>query len=120
VERPEVPRLSATEWLALTWGALTFVVAVLVGGLVAPWLATSFGELAAMPRFSRVVLHPAFLVAAGGAPLALSATAIRQGWAPARRLTVILAGAGWSLALAGLVVVAMYLPLFSLAGRVGQ
>jgi hypothetical protein len=115
-----VPRLSVTEWLALGWGAVTFMVALVVGGLVAPWLARSFGELASMPLFSRVVLHPVFLLVVGGAPLALSATAIRQGWAPARRLAVILAGAGWSLALAGVVVVAMYLPLFSLAGRVGR
>jgi hypothetical protein len=115
-----VPRLSPTEWLALAWGALTFVVALVVGVVVAPWLARSFGEQALMPTFSRVVLHPAFLVVVGGAPLALSATAISRSWPPPKRLTTILAGAGCSLVLAGLVVVAMYLPLFSFAGRVGR
>ncbi len=114
------PRLSATEWLALVWGALTFLVALVVGGVVAPWLTRSLGELAAAPPlFTRVVLHPAFLGTLGAAPLLLSAVAIRRGWPPGPRLAVILGGAGWSLLLAGLVVVAMYLPLFLMAGRVG-
>lgn len=111
--------LSLVEWLGLGWGALTFITTLGLGLVVAPYLIANLGELVQHPPlFSRVVLHPVFVLGFGSLPLASAALSVRRGWPKSTRLIVILAGTAWSVVVGVLMVVAMYLPLFTMADRI--
>jgi hypothetical protein len=119
VEQTPKERLSTVEWLGLGWGAFTFCTTLALGLVIAPRIIASLGEFVkAPPLFSRFVLHPAFVVGVGSVPLVTAGLAVRLGWKKSARLIVILAGAALSVLVAALLVVAMYLPLLTMADHI--
>ena len=112
-------RLSIIEWLGLGWGALTFLMTLVLGLLVAPYLLANVGELVRdPPLFTRVVLKPVFVLGVGSVPLVSALLAIRLGLPRTLRTAIILGGALWSVLTGTLMVIAMYVPIFSMADHI--
>jgi hypothetical protein len=112
-------RLSIIEWLGLGWGAVTFLMTLVLGLGVAPYLVSNLGELVSNPPlFTRVVLHPVFVLGIGSVPLASALAAIKLGLPRTLRTGIILAGALWSVLTGVLMVIAMYLPIFTMADHI--